>query len=366
MLPFGIGVFCTSVGDGFAGVVGQFIKKYNPKIYKNKSLFGFFANFILSSLTAFVFSLVFTVDLKFWQCLMIGLFASGLELITPFGLDNVSITLGTSFLSYLFIYYQVIDFYAIPIVFTPLIIVAVVEKKVLTRSALLLALLLDAVISLIFGNFGLVMLMAFLFGSVAVDKIKKRRKFEDTVTKKGECRDSVQVIANGLIPMFMALLYSGTMNFAFVVGYIASLAEAFADTAASGVGIISNNVIDIFKMKKTKPGLSGGVSLTGTLASFVGAALISLIPFAFGMHSFKIYAIIVVSAFLGVIFDSFLGSVLQVKYKCVVCDELTEREVHCKKLTKKHCGFEFFDNDVVNLLSSAFSAVLAMCVFILI
>lgn len=360
MLPFGIGVFCTSFGDGFAGVFGQLVKKCNPKVYKNKSLVGSLANLVFSTASAFVISSAYSMGLKLWQCIMIGLFSVGLELITVFGFDNITITLGCAFLAYGFMHFPLINSYIIPIVITPLIIAAVVEKKVLTRWGLILALMLDAVVSLTLGNFGLVMLVAFLFGSVAIDKIKKTRKTADTVTKKGECRDTVQVLANGLIPMLMALLYSGTGNFAFIAGYIASLTEAFADTAASGVGSLSKNVIDIAKMKKIKPGLSGGVSLIGTLASLFGAALIALVPFAFGIRSLSIYIIVVLSAFCGVIFDSLLGSLLQVKYKCSVCSELTEREVHCKKRTVKYCGFEFFDNDIVNLLSSLFASVMAM------
>ena len=166
--------------------------------------------------------------------------------------------------------------------------------------------------------------------------------------------------------MMMALIYCGTLNPAFVVGYVAALAEAFADTTASGMGVFSKNVIDIFKMKKTVPGLSGGVSVIGTVSALFGAALISLVPVAFGMRSLKIYVIVVVSAFAGMLFDSLLGSILQVKYKCVVCDELTEREVHCKKVTKKFSGFYFFDNDVVNLFSGLFAAVVATVSFMLI
>lgn len=363
LVPFGIGVLCTSIGDGFAGVFGQLIKKHNPKIYKNKSFFGSLANFISSTLVALIISLAFDMGLEIWQCVIIGLFAVGLELITVFGLDNITITLGCSFLAYAFVYFPIINNFIIPIVFTPLIIALVVEKKVLTRWGLALALLLDVVISLILGNFGLVMLMAFLFGSVAIDKVKGKRKIKDTVTKKGERRDSVQVLANGLIPMLMALMYSGTGNFAFVVGFVASLAEAFADTSASGIGAFSKNVFDIFKMKKIKPGLSGGVSLIGTFASLFGALLIGLIPFAFGITSLRVYLIVVVSAFLGCVFDSFLGSVLQVKYKCSVCGDLTEREVHCNKRTEKFSGFEFFDNDVVNLCGTLFAAVIAAVAF---
>ena len=32
ILPFGLAVFVTSLGDGFAGLVGQHIKKHNPRI----------------------------------------------------------------------------------------------------------------------------------------------------------------------------------------------------------------------------------------------------------------------------------------------------------------------------------------------
>ena len=48
VLYFGIGVFCTSLGDGFAGLVGQTVKKYNPKIYGKKSLLGFLTNLLVS------------------------------------------------------------------------------------------------------------------------------------------------------------------------------------------------------------------------------------------------------------------------------------------------------------------------------
>lgn len=362
MLPFGIGVFCTSVGDGFAGIFGQLIKKHNPKIYGNKTLFGFLANFVFSSVTAIVFTVVFDMEIRIWQCFMIGLLAAGLELITVFGLDNISITVGTAFLAYAFINYPIINSFIVPIVLTPFVIAAVLEKKVLTKSGLLLAMILDAVVSLTLGNFGFVLLLSFLFGSVIVDKIKKRRKITDTITKKGECRDAVQVIANGLVPMMMALLFSGTMNFAFVVGYITALAEAFADTAASGMGVYASNVYDIFKMKKTKSGLSGGMSVIGTSASLVGAIIIGLIALAFGALNLPLLVIAVACAFAGAVFDSLLGSLVQVKYRCKVCGEITEREVHCKKLTDKYSGFEFFDNDVVNFLSGLFSAVLAVII----
>ena len=67
MLPFGIGVICTSVGDGFAGVVGQLVKKHNPKIYKNKTVFGFTTNLLASFLASYLLSYIFEIGLSLWH-----------------------------------------------------------------------------------------------------------------------------------------------------------------------------------------------------------------------------------------------------------------------------------------------------------
>lgn len=363
MLPFGIGVLCTSIGDGLAGVVGSLFDTHNPKVYKNKTLFGFLANVIASSAVAVAFKYIYLPELEIWHCIMLGLLSGGLELITVFGLDNISITVGVSLLAYAFVHYTVIDSFSLPIVLTSYLIALVIEKKVLTRNGLILALILDAVVSLTLSNFGFVLLLSFLVFSVAVDKVKRRRKKEDTITKKGDCRDGVQVIANGLIPMMMALMYSGTGNPAFIVGYIAALAEATADTAASGIGVYAKSTFDLFRMKKTVSGLSGGMSVVGTVASLFGATVIATVAYAFDVINFELFVMVSLCAFLGAIFDSFLGSLLQIKYKCSVCGALTEREVHCNKKTEKYSGFEFFDNDIVNLFSGLFSAILAAVLF---
>ncbi len=366
MTPFGIGVFATSVGDGFAGIVGQLVKNKNPKIYKNKTIFGFLANVITTLAVAVIFKYVFTMDITLWQCAVIGIFSAGLELITPFGLDNITTTFGVSLLAYLFVYVSAIDSYFVPILLTPYIIALVLEKKVLTRYGLLLALFLDLVISLVFGNFGFTLLLSFLVGSVIVDKFKKIKVKKDDITKKDDCRDAIQVIANGLIPLVMAVMFAGTYRAVFIIGYIASLAEAFADTAASGFGAFSDKTYDLFRMKKIKKGLSGGVSVIGTLAAAIGSFFIPAIALLFGVINVKVLIISAIAAFVGALFDSMLGSLLQIKYKCAVCGELTEKEIHCKKRTKKHSGFEFFDNDVVNLTSGLFAAILGIVIYTMI
>ena len=360
MLPFGIGVFCTSFGDGFAGLVGQSIKRYNPKVFRNKTLFGALAKFVFSFATAEAFTLNFDMGLKVWQCILIAAMSVMLELIGVFGLDNILVTLATSFLTYAFMYISRIDFYLAPIMLTPLVIILVIQRKALTAKGLLVALVLDFVISVTLANFGFVLLLSFLVLSIAIDKVKKLKKHEDTITKKGECRDEIQVIANGLIPMLLAVAWYFTFEPLFVVAYIAVLAEAFADTAASGIGVFSQTTFDLFKMRRCEKGISGGMSIIGTGAALVGALLFSLLALPFGIKSFAPVLIAALSAFLGVVFDSFLGSVLQVKYRCSVCSALTERESHCDMPTVKARGCKFFDNDVVNISSGMFTAIVSI------
>ena len=109
------------------------------------------------------------------------------------------------------------------------------------------------------------------------------------------------------------------------------------------------------------------MSFIGTFAALVGATLISTIAFMFGTVNLKLFFIVTAAAFLGSVFDSFLGSLFQVKYKCPVCGSLTEREEHCGSATVKVSGYSCIDNDIVNVLSSLFSAVICavICIAVL-
>ncbi len=368
MRPFGVGVFCTSVGDGVAGIVGQLWKKYNPKIYGNKTLFGTLANFMASTGVALLFRAYYGPNLyiSVVECFCIGLFAAGLEVVTSRGFDNITITLGTAFLTYSFLLYTNTSVFPsvydilLPLLLTPFIIIAAKEKKVLTNSGLFFAIVLDVAISLTLGNIGFLILLSFLVFSVIADKIKKRKKHIDDVSKRGDCRDPIQVLANGFVPMMLALLTAATGSGIFFAGYVAALAEALADTTASSMGVFAKNTFDIFKMKKCKCGLSGGVSVIGTLSSLAASFILPAIALLFGVINLQIFLIAGIAAFVGTVFDTLLGSLLQIKFKCTVCAELTEKERHCDKPTQQISGFAFFDNDVVNLFSGIFAAVAAM------
>ena len=362
---FGIAVVCTSVGDGLAGVLGGFLKRFNVKIYKNKTLVGTFAAFIFSLLSTVAFSHVYSLGLTFGQASLIALLAAGLELISGYGLDNVTLPLGTSALAYLIMIGSNVMQYIVPIVLTPFVIALVLSARLLTPKGVMMAVVLDVVVSVSLGNLGFVLLLSFLLLSVLIDKIKKKlKKSGDDITKKTGARDSIQVVANGIIPAAFALLYFITGSYVCIIAYVTALAECFADTAASGFGMLSKRAFDVFKMKKVEVGMSGGMSAVGTLSSLAAALLLSAIAIPFGAIDAKIWLLCSACAFLGAIVDSALGSLLQAKYKCQRCAKLTEKEIHCNTKTELLSGVSFIDNDAVNLISTIAASVIAMIGFL--
>ena len=367
LLPFGIGVFCTSLGDGFAGLVGQLISSpRNAKIYGNKTICGTLFNFVVCNITVGVFNAELGLGMQSWHIVAIAIFATELELFTGKGLDNISITLGTSLLSYLFLTVRGSENYILPVLLTPLIIVFANKKKALTTDGIIAALFVDVVITVTLGNLGFLLLLAFFLGGIITDKIKKsHKKTVQNEKSNAECRDSLQVLANSAVAAICSVLYFATGKKAFLVAFVASLAEALADTAASGIGVLSGRSFDPFRMRPCAVGESGGMSLLGTFSSFVGGLIISLIALSFGVLSLTETLIVALAAFLGAVFDSFLGSLLQAKYKCLACGAIVERKEHCETETVKHRGLAFVTNDTVNFFGTVFAATVGCVISII-
>lgn len=367
IFAFGVAVFCTSVGDGLAGVLGSLLKKHNPKIYKNKTVIGTLSAFAFSLISTVLFSAIYKVGLTVGQAAAIALFAAGLELISNFGLDNITLPLGTSILTYLFMSGDFIMEYIVPIVLTPFIVAFASKTKILTKKGILIALALDLVVSVSLGNFGFTLLLSFLLLSVLIDKIKRiLKKQNDCITKRSGTRDSIQVVANGIIPAIFALLYLIFGQSVFVLAYCTALAECFADTTASGFGMLSKKAFDPFRMKRVEVGISGGMSVFGTLSSLVFSFAFLLIPRAFGVLNWNQWLLCALCAFLGALIDSMLGSLVQSKYKCKSCQLVTEKEMHCGEKTELISGIKWMNNDTVNLSSCVIASLFAVVLFLII
>lgn len=364
--PFGISVFCTSLGDGFAGLAGQAVKRHNVKIWNQKSLVGSIVNFAVCFAVAFVFSRCYGFDLSVLSCIVIAAFALELELFSGKGLDNILITLGVSFLTYSLMYFDRVWSYIVPILLTPLVIALCLKKKALTPMAVVSALMMDIAVSVAFGNVGFVVLIIFFAGSILTDKFKKKRnKTEQSINAESNCRGISQVFANGFIAMLCAVLYALTAEKSLFVMFVAVMAEAFADTVASGIGSSAKQVYDIFRFEKCQRGMSGGVSVVGTLASLLASFLLAAVPLCVGAINAFEFLLVGCVGFVGGFFDSFLGSLVQAKYKCSVCGRVVEKPLHCSEEATLCRGISFVTNSVVNFLSTVFTGLLAFALYCL-
>lgn len=101
-----IGILILGYGDGLAAVIGTKYGKH--KLMLGKSVEGTITMFVASLIVSISLLAIFAPHFV-WLAVVIALFATVVEVITPKGLDNLSVPLLTSAFSYLiFILVQVI------------------------------------------------------------------------------------------------------------------------------------------------------------------------------------------------------------------------------------------------------------------
>lgn len=217
-----------------------------------------------------------------------------------------------------------------------------------------------------------ILLLTFFVTSSALSRaFKKRKQGLNEKFSKGHERDAGQVFGNGGIATVFAALHFFLPNESWPwLGFAAALAAVNADTWATELGVLNPNPPRLITnlRKVVEKGTSGGITFTGTLASFAGAALIGILayilqPFPYlpgGLlfSSMDIgYFIIPTSAgFAGSLFDSLLGATVQAMYICPKDHKETERHpLHsCGTATTHFRGWKWLDNDRVNFACGAF------------
>ncbi|WP_027634486.1 DUF92 domain-containing protein [Clostridium hydrogeniformans] len=231
------------------------------------------------------------------------------------------------------------------------------SKKSLNLSGFIGAVILGSLIYTFGGASFYSIMMVFFISSSLLTKIKKENKLEDNYEKDKKGRNYIQVLANGGIGLILSYMFYKTNNNIYYLIYCISFATANADTWASEVGVLSKrSPISLITFKRIKRGESGGVSLLGTLASFMGSSLIGIF-FVIGYlnigteEKLVCYFILCIAlGFLGSIIDSILGETIQVKYKNSKGDivEIYSKENQLIRVK----GIPGVNNDVVNLLSN--------------
>ncbi|MBM6839600.1 DUF92 domain-containing protein, partial [Clostridium saudiense] len=121
-------------------------------------------------------------------------------------------------------------------------------------------------------------MLVFFISSSIISRIAKIQKISlEKIHEKGDARDFIQVIANGGIALICVILFQVTKDIKFLIASAVSFSVSNSDTWASELGVLSKgNTRSILTGKIIEKGVSGGVSLLGTLSAFLGATVIGL------------------------------------------------------------------------------------------
>lgn len=245
-------------------------------------------------------------------------------------------------------------------------------KHSLSLSGALSAVALGTLIFFFGGFYFAVVMVAFFISSSLLTKYKQSLKEEsERFHDKGGRRDFTQVAANGFLGLVYALLFYTTKDHAFIIGYSAAFASSNSDTWASELGVLSKSTpVSILTFKPVQRGMSGGISLLGTIASMFGAGFIAFLSSACYAYYYNlstnviiIFLIIASAGFGGNLIDSILGATIQSKYRCMVCGEITERKIHHDTPCELTQGYTFIDNNAVNFTSSLIASLGAVMVY---
>jgi len=249
---------------------------------------------------------------------------------------------------------------------------AALKSNALTWDGALAATLLG---TLIFGLGGIpwaALLLVFFITSSGLSRLLARSK-GDLAEKfsKGSRRDWGQVVANGGLGAVLILIQTRVPNEVWPWwAYAGALAAVNADTWATELGTLSATPPRLITTGKiTERGASGGITLAGTFAAFIGAALIGAAAVFFPVQAgtntvFQtsiLIGMIAFSGLAGTFIDSLLGATFQRIYHCPSCEKETEHHPHhiCGTPTQPIRGLFWLKNDGVNFIASLIGAGMA-------
>ncbi len=238
----------------------------------------------------------------------------------------------------------------------------------LNKSGAIAAMIVGTIIFGLGGWPWAILLMVFFITSSGLSRaFKNRKRGLDEKFSKGNKRDAGQVFGNGGLATFFVVLHaiSPTSTLPWI-GFAVSLAAVNADTWATELGVLNPTQPRMITnlRKRVEKGTSGGISLFGTLASLLGAAVIAL-PAIYlsplGYLSLEYFLLITFTGLAGSLFDSFLGATVQAMYYCPNDKKETEKHpLHtCGTQTIHIRGWKWLDNDWVNFACSAFGVLAA-------
>jgi uncharacterized protein (TIGR00297 family) len=317
-----------ALGDGFASVAGETLRGPAVPWNRDKTWSGFAAFIAAGTLGSFALARWIDPSLAELKVLLVcaatALVGAVVETL-PIGLDdNVSVPLicgGFMYCAMLiqwsalesnlpYLGVRVLLAVGINAVFA----LAALSIRVVNRSGAAMGFLMGAVIYMGYGYKSfLVLLVFFVMGSVATRLGYARKAARGVAEGRKGARSWREATANTLAAAFFSILVITThYEAAFLVAFIAALAEAAGDTISSEIGQwLSGRAYMITTLKPVPAGQDGGISVAGTLAGMGASVVIVAVAYSLGLCRPGTAVVAFVAAGAGNLFDSYLGATIE-------------------------------------------------------
>ncbi|SFS44585.1 DUF92 domain-containing protein [Halostagnicola kamekurae] len=176
-------------------------------------------------------------------------------------------------------------------------------------------------LTIVLGGYGWFVVLISFFGigglstKFRYDEKESRGVAEDNAGARG----SGNVLGNSAVGLAAVLGYAASSaeivpaeSELFLFAFAGSVAAAMSDTLSSEVGSVFDEPLLITTLEPVDPGTDGGVTWQGTLAGFVGSAIVAALSFGFFTEVGAVGAAIIAAAgFVGMLVDSVLGATLE-------------------------------------------------------
>jgi len=190
------------------------------------------------------------------------------------------------------------------------------ETGIFDKKGSIMAFLLGFAVFFLADLYWLLLLIFFVLMSYIATVYRAKEKVKKHWIADESVRGENNIVANGLVPIVIVLLYFFIDAPYIKLGYITAIAVASADTFASEIGILSDDVYLITNMNRIRGGTDGGISLLGQIAALTGAFIAAFFGWLLLFRLDTSYALVclvgpTLFGFLGCQIDSLLGATLE-------------------------------------------------------
>jgi uncharacterized protein (TIGR00297 family) len=183
-----------------------------------------------------------------------------------------------------------------------------------TAGGALVGAILTFLITLAAGLPGFLTVLVVFVLTLFATRFGLHRKLTAGIAERREGRRGIQVLANLGVAGIVAVptLWFPHSTSLLLSAMTAALCEAAADTVSSEIGQVAGRRSYLITNFASVPaGTDGGVTASGTLAGAAAALIIGVVAGFFSVIPESFFVPVVLSGFLGMLFDSLLGATLQ-------------------------------------------------------